>query len=338
MGRRYENDKEYDYEGRDRYQDRGRERSGQSYRPGIGSFRGSSDYDDERYFGGGRQYGEGNSAGSYMQDWRDRDRGFRGASNESRGLRDDRWRSSSSGRAGYRGEDYGSRDYGYGRSGISEPYFGSRDYGYGRSGVNDAYSGDYSGGLYGGGIGGYTGGGYQGYNPESYRSSSRMNTGYSSNYPESGYYAGRSGRENDRGWWDKTSDEVASWFGDEEAERRRELDERQGGYRGKGPKGYTRSDDRIKDDVSDRFEDHYYLDASDIDLEVNNGNVVLSGSVNSRYAKRLAEDIAEQCSGVKNVENRLRVDSDRYSSASSDQTIASSSLTSDSQTRSAANR
>jgi osmotically-inducible protein OsmY len=167
-----------------------------------------------------------------------------------------------------------------------------------------------------------------------------MNTGYSSNYPESrsGYYAGRSGRENDRGWWDKTSDEVASWFGDEEAERRRELDERQGGYRGKGPKGYTRSDDRIKEDVSDRFEDHYYLDASDIDLEVNDGNVVLSGSVNSRYAKRLAEDLAEQCSGVKNVENRLRVDSDRYRSASSDQTIASSSLTPDSQTRSAANR
>jgi osmotically-inducible protein OsmY len=325
MGRRYENDREYGYEGRDRYQDRGNERSGQSYRPGIGSSRGSSDYEDERYFGGGRQFGEGYSGGSSMQDSDDRDRGFRGSQSGGQNYRDDQRRSTSR-YTGYRGgEDYGSRDYGYGRSGVS-----------------DTYSGDYSGGLYGGGMGGYMGGGYQGYNPESYRSTSRSNTGYSSSYPvsESGYYSGRSGRENDRGWWDKTSDEVASWFGDEEAERRREMDQRRGGYRGKGPKGYTRSDERIKEDVSDHLEDHYYLDASDIDLEVNNGDVVLSGSVDSRYAKRLAENLAEQCSGVKNVENRLRVDSDWYTnrSASSGQTTKSPSVTSDSQTRSAANR
>ena len=319
MATRYENDRENRYEDRYRYQDRGNDRSGQSYRPGIGSFRGSSEYEDERYFGGGRQYGEGYSGGGYRRDREDRERGFRGSPGGSQSYRDDR-RSTSY--TGYRGsEDYGSRDYGYGRSGVS-----------------DTYSGEYSGGLYGGGIGGYTGGGYQGYNPESYRDTSR----YSSNYPEaeSGYYSGRSRRENERGWWDKTSDEVASWFGDEEAERRREIDQRPGGYRGKGPKGYARSDDRIKEDVSDRLEDHYYLDASDIDLEVNNGNVVLSGSVDSRYEKRLAEDLAEQCSGVKNVENRLRVENDWQSNRStiSGQTTAPSSTTSDSQTRSAANR
>lgn len=32
-------------------------------------------------------------------------------------------------------------------------------------------------------------------------------------------------RQDDRGWWDRASDEVASWFGNEEAERRRRRDE-----------------------------------------------------------------------------------------------------------------
>jgi osmotically-inducible protein OsmY len=127
-------------------------------------------------------------------------------------------------------------------------------------------------------------------------------------YPssESGFNSGRNeGRE--RGWWDRTSDEVSSWFGDEDAERRRQMDQRSGGNRGRGPKNYTRSDDRIRDDINDRLTDNDYLDASDIDVAVNNGDVTLTGFVDSRYNKRTAEDIAEDISGVKNVENRLRI-------------------------------
>jgi len=110
-----------------------------------------------------------------------------------------------------------------------------------------------------------------------------------------------------RGWWDRTSDEVASWFGDEQAERRREMDERQS-HRGRGPRGYTRSDERIKEDINDDLTDSWSLDASNIEVEVSGGDVILTGTVDSRYEKRLAEDIAEDVSGVKNVENRLRVD------------------------------
>lgn len=123
----------------------------------------------------------------------------------------------------------------------------------------------------------------------------------------------RSGsNRDDRGWWDKTSDEISSWFGDDEAARRREMDMRQSGggqtnYRGKGPKNYRRSDERIRDDINDRLTDYPYLDASDIEVEVNNGEVTLTGTVESRYAKRMAEDIAEDISGVTHVENRLRV-------------------------------
>ena len=131
--------------------------------------------------------------------------------------------------------------------------------------------------------------------------------GYSGNYPES-----ESGfdleRDEERGWLEKASDEVSSWLGDEEATRRRRGDaHRQGSHRGRGPRNYTRSDERIREDINDRLTDHDYLDASDIEVEVGNGEVILTGTVESRYAKRLAEDIAEDVSGVKNVENRLRI-------------------------------
>lgn len=112
----------------------------------------------------------------------------------------------------------------------------------------------------------------------------------------------------DRGWWDKTRDEVASWFGDSDAERRRNRDEKRSeNHRGKGPKGYKRSEDRIKEDISDLFTDDPELDASDIDIEVKEGDVVLRGNVVTRSQKRRAEDIAESVLGVGNVENRIRV-------------------------------
>ena len=40
-----------------------------------------------------------------------------------------------------------------------------------------------------------------------------------------------SGGSGDRGFFERASDEVSSWFGDDEAERRREMDERSGGVR-----------------------------------------------------------------------------------------------------------
>ena len=127
-------------------------------------------------------------------------------------------------------------------------------------------------------------------------------------YPESesGY---RTESDQERGWLDKASDEVSAWFGDEEAERRRRMDAREGPYRGRGPRNYNRSDDRIKEDVNDRLTDHAYIDASEIEVSVSGGDVVLTGTVESRYDKRMAEDLAEDVSGVKNVENRLRVES-----------------------------
>jgi osmotically-inducible protein OsmY len=121
---------------------------------------------------------------------------------------------------------------------------------------------------------------------------------------------GRGGEE--RGWWDRASDAVASWLGDDDAERRRRMDDQREHRRGRGPKGYRRSDERIKEDVNDRLTDDYYLDASDVEVMVQNTEVTLTGTVRSRNDKRRAEDLAESVSGVTNVENRLRVKQGDY--------------------------
>jgi BON domain-containing protein len=77
-------------------------------------------------------------------------------------------------------------------------------------------------------------------------------------------------------------------------------------YQGRGPRGYRRSDERIKEDINDRLSEGY-LDATEIEVQANNGEIVLTGTVDSRIDKRRAEAIAENVSGVNNVENRLRV-------------------------------
>ena len=93
-----------------------------------------------------------------------------------------------------------------------------------------------------------------------------------------------------------------------DAERRRRMDEQRGGqHRGRGPKGYTRSDDRIREDVNDRLSDDPFVDASEIEVSVSSCEVTLTGTVDSRDAKRRAEDIAEQVSGVKHIQNNIRV-------------------------------
>jgi len=79
-----------------------------------------------------------------------------------------------------------------------------------------------------------------------------------------------------------------------------------GRYYGKGPKGYVRSDDRIREDVCDRLSDDDAVDASDITVQVKEGEVTLEGAVTDRHMKRRAEDIIESVSGVRDVTNKLR--------------------------------
>jgi hypothetical protein len=78
-------------------------------------------------------------------------------------------------------------------------------------------------------------------------------------------------------------------------------------FRGRGPKNYQRSDERIHEDVCERLAMDHDVDASEIEVTVKDAVVTLEGTVNERNAKRIAEDIAESVRGVKDVQNSLRV-------------------------------
>lgn len=256
---------------------------------------------------------------------------------------EERYRRSSGGeyRGGQYGSDYGrsrgGRDYGrssesesgYGRDyygggigGGSEDYYRPGSFGYGREGASGAEYGQRGRSIYDRDEDEWGRGGWQG--SRSYAgsgSTSYGRTGGDWSRRSSGAYGSReAGREEeDRGWWDRAGDEVRSWFGDDDAERRRRMDE----YRGRGPKGYTRSDDRIREDVCDRLCDDPRVDASNIEVTVSNGEVTLAGTVDARDVKRRAEDCAEDVSGVKNVQNNLRV---QMQSASLGSTTGASSM------------
>ncbi len=130
-------------------------------------------------------------------------------------------------------------------------------------------------------------------------------------YGASDFGRGSRSDEDERGFFERAGDEVRSWFGDEDAERRRMRDVEGGQgtwhHRGRGPKNYQRSDDRIRDDVNDRLTDDPHIDASEIEVSVQSREVTLTGTVGSRFEKRHAEDIAESVSGVAHVQNNLRV-------------------------------
>jgi hypothetical protein len=80
-----------------------------------------------------------------------------------------------------------------------------------------------------------------------------------------------------------------------------------GPHSGRGPRAYHRSDERIHEELNERLTAHGLIDATDIDCRVVNGEVTLTGFVDSRAAKRAAGDLAEDLYGVRDVHNELRV-------------------------------
>lgn len=96
----------------------------------------------------------------------------------------------------------------------------------------------------------------------------------------------------------------ASWGGSHLAET---WGTRGGQFSGRGPKGYKRSAERIREDVCERLSAHPDIDASEIEVKVEDNEVLLGGTVGSRREKRLAEDCCEGIPGVEDVRNELRV-------------------------------
>ena len=82
---------------------------------------------------------------------------------------------------------------------------------------------------------------------------------------------------------------------------------RSGPHTGHGPRNYRRSSERIEEDVNERLTQHGWLDATDIQVEVEDDVVTLRGEVDEYRDKRLAEDIAYHVTGVHDVNNRMTV-------------------------------
>jgi hypothetical protein len=138
--------------------------------------------------------------------------------------------------------------------------------------------------------GGYYGSNYGGINPSNQGRDYEQNTGYREAYNRLSY------------------DDAP---GREDARRRREESEHRSvpagvTHRGKGPKNYQRSDERIREDIEDILMEDPYVDASDIEVEVKAGEVILKGVVENKLAKRRVENLVDSVAGVKQTENRLR--------------------------------
>lgn len=75
----------------------------------------------------------------------------------------------------------------------------------------------------------------------------------------------------------------------------------------RGPKNYVRSDERIRDELCERMVRDPRLEVGEVSVEVQDGRVLLSGTVPERRMKHAVEDIADDCWGVTDIDNRLRV-------------------------------
>lgn len=71
--------------------------------------------------------------------------------------------------------------------------------------------------------------------------------------------------------------------------------------------GYSRSDDRLREDIGECLTYDSLLDGAEIEVEVEEGQVTLRGAVASKSESLRAQDLAAQIYGVKTVRNGLRV-------------------------------
>lgn len=131
------------------------------------------------------------------------------------------------------------------------------------------------------------------------RSSGRYEDSFEDAPGRRGFYGGHHSREGwreQRGW----GRDIARDLGDD-------YDPYAGRFAGRGPKSYQRGDERVREDVCDRLTADARVDASNITVSVQGGEVTLEGTVDDRGMKRRAEDVADAVGGVRQVHNRLTV-------------------------------
>lgn len=142
---------------------------------------------------------------------------------------------------------------------------------------------------------------------------SSMGEGYLGSSSMGGNYLQDNAYQGTSPWTGQSSYDKDSSYGREQT---RHGSNQVGRVNGKWPKGYKRSDERIRDDVCEAFYFDSEIDASEIEVVVHDGEVTLSGIAESRQMKRMIEDCSEKVAGVKDVRNDIRVQTvsqtDRY--------------------------
>jgi osmotically-inducible protein OsmY len=214
---------------------------------------------------------------------------------------------------GWGGErTYGSSTGGYGASGLTGSTGRWERGGAGYIGRESAGGGGFGGGgSYGGGR--YGRGGEESYGPT---------------YPgEFGAQGARSDWRRERGGWSEHRGEDDRGFMEKMGDTFREGMAK---LTGRGPKGYRRSDDRVREEVCERIA-RSDVNAENVEVQVENGEVTLSGEVENRRDKRRLEDLIEDVFGVDEVRNHLRL---RRETASSHMGAAQASSTSSTQSSS----
>jgi BON domain len=326
-------------EARDRDRERERERGGERY--------GDEDRDEERSKREAQSQRGSFYPGDYgSQDWGRESRESNwgresswGRESQPYGQREpyntyrSRWGGASTGDYGnrdYSNRDYGNREFGnrdYGNRGASrysESQYGQRrpwrdptGRGYGGGGFRARMDEDYREGHYGSGDFGFERG-------------SRGEPSFGRGYDEgsqprffgSGYY-GEGGAHYTGGYDPRRQGSGIrpnDWSGDEDygygyrgssgyrGESRREQPGLLRRLFKRGPKGYQRSDERLKEDISERLMQSHDVDSSEVTIAVMAGKVTLEGTVPDRYMKHYIEDLVDACPGVQDIENRIRVD------------------------------
>jgi osmotically-inducible protein OsmY len=80
-----------------------------------------------------------------------------------------------------------------------------------------------------------------------------------------------------------------------------------GSYSGPAPRFQRRADDKIREEILELLTNNADLDASEVEVHVEGGEVTLTGTVDSRDARWLAEDLVTSVSGVCEVFNQLKL-------------------------------
>lgn len=113
--------------------------------------------------------------------------------------------------------------------------------------------------------------------------------------------------QNEYGWSEYSGEPFAQDDSGERKDSEGELWQSSGPSTEPGERGYNRQDEKIQEEIIDRLNHQSQIDTANIEVEVTDGTVTLSGTVASSSEKNLVEETAEMVSGVLEMINRLTV-------------------------------